>query len=58
MQQYSDLLNKAVNAIGDRQEQSSLEAFLEGDGDLLFKDEAKTLSDFELISFFVVKAEA
>ena len=58
MQQYSDLLNKAVNAIGERQEQSSLEAFLEGDGDLLFKTDAKTVSDFELISFFVVKSEA
>lgn len=52
---YSDLLNRAVSAIGEGREKSTLDAFLEGDDEPIFGREQSTVSDFELISFFVVK---
>ena len=52
---YSDLLNRAVSAIGEGREKSTLDAFLEGDDEPIFGREDSTVSDFELISFFVVK---
>lgn len=55
---YSELLNRAVRAIGEGRDKSSLDAFLEGDDEPIFTRTSSTLSDFELISFFVVKREA
>lgn len=58
MERYSDLLNKAVAAIGEGREKSSIDAFLDGDDEPLFTVGPGELNDFELISFFVVKQGA
>ena len=57
MDTYSKLLNIAVRAISEGREKTSLDAFLEGDTEPDFTLKPNTLSDFELISFFIVKKE-
>ena len=58
MERYSELLSKAVAAISEGRDRSSIDAFLEGDEEPLFKVEDESIGDFELISFFVVKGSA
>ena len=58
MNRYSELLNKVISAISEGKEKSSLEAFLEGESEPLFGEDKSDINDFELVSFFVIKAGA
>lgn len=58
MERYSDLLDRAVAAIGIGREAVGLDAFFEGDDDPVLAPENRTLNDFELIAFFVVRGDA
>lgn len=52
---YSELLNEAVNSIITVKDQSDVASFLDGSQFDLFSKKLSNLSDFELISFLVIK---
>lgn len=54
-EQYSKLLQDAVNSILHREEQSDLDVLFSGDAMIVFNKNINGLDDFELITFVVVK---
>lgn len=55
MEKYSALLNSAIQSISEGMDRSGLDAFLDGDPAPLFSSSKKEISDFELVSFFVIR---
>ena len=55
MNEYNELLGKAIESIINVKNESDIDAFLQGDQVDFVKGKAKGLDDFELICFVIVK---
>ncbi len=57
MQEYSSLLNAAIESILQTKEESAIDSLFHKGGTILDTNEIKGIEDFELIAFIIIKAK-